>query len=120
MLAAVVPHLDEVASGGRAAVKIAFLGGARHLVAAGRAIDVAATGRERFENRIEALHDVRFAANHLAIAAFESPYAAAGADVTTVDSLGGEVFRAADVIDVIRNANIGHGVTGFEFAHQIV
>src|ERR1700716_4713448 len=62
---AVVDHLDEVACARGAAVKIAFFSRAGHLVASGRSIDVAASGRERFENRIKALRDFYFAADHL-------------------------------------------------------
>src|ERR1051325_11731715 len=64
----VVDHLDEMASADRAAVQIAVLGGACDLLAARRALDAAATGCERLEDRIEALHDVLVAADHHAIA----------------------------------------------------
>src|SRR5712692_9879489 len=119
VLDAVVDHFDEVASAGRAAVQIAFLGGASYLVAAGGAINIAAARSECFENRIETSHDVGLAADHLAIAAFEAPNAAAGADVAIVDALGGEFFRTADVIDIVRISAIDHGVSGFEFSRQI-
>src|SRR2546426_651107 len=102
---------------GRAAVKIAFFGRAAYLVAAGCTIDVAATGRERFENRIEALHDVGFAADHLTIAPFEAPDAAAGANVTIMDSLGRKFFRAADIIDVVGISTIDDDVVLFKLAN---
>ena len=86
---AVVNHLDEMACAGRAAMEIALFGGAAGFFAAGSAIDIAAAGRERFEDGIEMLDDVSFAANHLAVAALESPDAAAGADIHVVNALGG-------------------------------
>src|SRR5216684_2438912 len=120
VLDAVVHHLDEVAGAGRAAVKITFFGSARHFVAAGSAINVAAAGRERFENRIEALHNISLAANHLAIAALKAPNAAAGADIAIVNSFRGEFFRAADIIDVVRIAAVDDHIVFLELAHQIV
>src|SRR5260370_22851573 len=98
---AVVNHLDEVASTGRAAVEIALLGSAGYFFAARRAIDIAAARRKRFENGIESLHDVGFASDHLAITAFEAPDAAAGADVAIVDALGGEFFGAAHGVGAV-------------------
>src|ERR1700753_1592524 len=77
VLDAVVHHFYEMAGTGRAAGQVAFFRRAANLVAAGSAIDRAAAGCERFEDRIEMLHDVRLAANHLAIAALEPPNAAA-------------------------------------------
>src|SRR6266513_5132568 len=110
ILDTVVNHLDEVAGSGRATVKIPFLGGATNFVASRRAIDVATARRERFENRIEALHDLRLATDHLAIAALEAPYASACADVAIVDSLFREFFRAANVIDIVGISSIDHGI----------
>src|SRR5260370_5403372 len=89
ILNAVVHHLDEVAGAGRAAVKITFFGSTRYLVAAGSAINVATAGRERLQNRIEALHNVGLAANHLAIAALKAPDSAAGAYIAIVNSFRG-------------------------------
>src|SRR6266404_2830923 len=117
---AVVDHFDEVAGAGGTTVKVTLLRGAGHLIAAGSALHVAAPRRKRLEDGIETLYDGRLAANHLAIAAFEAPDAAAGTDIAIVDSLGGEFFGAANVIDVVRISTIDHGVAGLEFADQIV
>ena len=94
VLDAVVHHLDEVSGAGGAAVDIAFFGGAGQLVAARGAGNVAASGSQRFEDRIELLHHFVRAADHHAVAAVESPDAAAGADVDVVDSFFAEL-RAA-------------------------
>jgi len=82
-------------------VQVAFLGGAGNFVTAGRAVHVAAAGGQRFEDGVEVLHDVVFAADHLAVAAFESPDAAAGANVDVVNALAAQFLGAADVVDVI-------------------
>ena len=59
VLDAVVHHLDEVAGAARPAVQIALLGGAADLLASRRARDVARAGRQRGEDRVEALHHRR-------------------------------------------------------------
>ena len=59
VLDAVVDHLDEVAGAGRPAVQVAVLGRSADLLAARRARDVAASRRERLEDRIEALRRPR-------------------------------------------------------------
>src|SRR5437660_5478637 len=109
-----------MAGTGRAAVKVAFLGGAGDFVASGGALHIAASGSERLENRVESLYGGRFAADHLAIAAFEAPDAAAGADIAIVDALGREFFRPANVVNVIGISAINDNVVLFKFADQIV
>ena len=59
VLDAVVDHLHEVARAARPAVQVAVLGGAADLLAARRAIDVAAARGERLEDGIETLHASR-------------------------------------------------------------
>ena len=83
---AVVHHLHEVPGARRPAVNVAFFGGAAEFFAAGSARNVAASRRQRFENRIEPLHRFFRAADHHAVAALESPHAAAGADVDVVNA----------------------------------
>ena len=101
-------------------MQVAFLGGAAGFFAAGSAIDIAASGSERFENRVEVLDDVVFAANHLAVTALEAPDAAAGADVNVVDAFGGELLGAADVVDVVGVAAVDDDVADVELAAQFV
>jgi hypothetical protein len=57
---------------------------------------------------------VFFAADHHAVAALESPDAAAGAYVHVVDALGGEFLGAADVVYVIGIAAVDEDVAGLE------
>ena len=60
------------------------------------------------------LDDRRFAADHHAVAALETPDAAAGADVHVVDALRGELLRAPDVVDVVRIAAVDQDVVLLE------
>src|SRR5580704_14258889 len=85
VLDAVVYHLYEVAGTRGAAVEIALLGGATQFFATRSAINRAAPGGERLEDRIEVLHDVRLATDHLAVAALKSPHAAAGSAIHIMD-----------------------------------
>src|SRR6267142_4692100 len=114
----VVDHFYEVAGAVGAAMQIAFFGCAGGLFAAGSAVDVAAAGRQRLENRVEVLNHFVFAADHLAIAAVESPDAAAGADIDIVNPLGLQFFGAANVVDVIGVAAVNQDVAGREFRNQ--
>src|SRR5690348_3597998 len=60
------------------------------------------------------LYDVVGPANHHAVAAFEAPDAAAGAYVGVIDFVCGEIFGAANIIDVIGIAAINEDVTRIE------
>ncbi len=73
----VVNHLHEVAAAVRAAMQVAFFGCTLGFLTAGGAIDVAAAGSQTLKNGIEVLNDAGLAADHLTIAAFQSPDAAA-------------------------------------------
>ena len=68
---------------------------------------------------VEMFDDLGFAADHHAISAFQSPYAAAGADIHVVDALCGKLLRAADVVDVVGVAAIDQDVAGFEQRQQV-
>ena len=100
-------------------MQIALLGRAADLLAARRARDVAAAGRQGGEDRIEVLHRVGLAADHHAVAALEAPDAAAGADIDIVDALGRQLLRAADVVDVVGVAAVDQDVAGLEMRQQI-
>src|ERR1700730_19238319 len=80
----VVDHFHEVAGARWAAMEVSLFRGAGDLFAAGSARCVAATWREGLENGIEMADGVVLAADHLAVAAFESPDASASADVNVV------------------------------------
>src|SRR5258708_32695011 len=98
MFDAGMDHLDEVTGAVGAAVKVAFLGSASNLLALGgtrRCIDARCQG---VEDGVEALHDVGFAANHLAVAAFEPPDAATDPTIKGVDAVGFECVSTPDII----------------------
>src|SRR5215831_5420321 len=97
---AVVHHLDEMAGAVRTAVQIAVLGSSVHRAARG-AWDVATGRRQGGKDRVEMFDDPSFAADHHAVAAFQPPDTAAGADVDIVDALGRQLLGAANVVDVI-------------------
>src|SRR5262245_15267216 len=99
----------------RPAMQIALFGGTYRLFAAGGAGNVSAAGRQRLENRIEVLHHLVFAADHLAVAALEPPYAATGADIDIMNAFWLELLGATDVVDVIGVAAVDEDVAGFQF-----
>src|SRR4029077_6138293 len=71
-----------------------------------------------FEDRIEALDGFFRAANHHAIAAFQSPDTAAGADVDVVHAFAGAEFGAANVIFEVRIAAVDDGVARLHGADE--
>src|SRR5690242_11074162 len=89
VLDAVVHHLDEMSGARRAAVQVAFFGGVTHFFAPGSSLDIAAPGCERLEDRIKPLHNVRFPANHLAVAALKPPDSATRAHITVMNTSRG-------------------------------
>ena len=101
-------------------MQVAFLRRPANFFAARGARNISPAWRKRFENGIEAFHHRRFPANHLAIAALQSPDAAARAHVTVMNSLRGKLFRAANVINVVRISAINHHVVFFKLANQIM
>ena len=114
VLDAVVDHLDEVARATRAAVQIAVFGGAADLLPAGRARSLIDTWGQRGEDRVEALDDGIFAADHQAVAALRSPDPAAGSDVHIVDAFRFQIGGAANVIVVVGVAAVDDHVVAFE------
>src|SRR5216684_5035580 len=95
---------------GRSAMQVTLFRRSAGFLAAGRAIHITSPWRERLEDRIEMPHNIGFAANHLAVAALESPYAAAGAHVHIVQPFGGQFLCPADIIDVVGISAVNHDV----------
>src|SRR5579883_3037545 len=96
----VMDHLDEMAGADGPAMDIAALRARIAAIAAGSSLDLPQTGCERGEKRIKALHHVPRTADHKAIAAFQPPNAAGGADVEIVDSALSQGRGTADVIAI--------------------
>ena len=62
--------------------------------------------------------DLGLAADHLAEAALQSPYAAAGAGIDVVDALGAQRLGAAEVVDVVGVAAVDQDVARLEPAGE--
>ena len=97
----IVDHFDEMPGATRTAMQIALFGGAAKLLSCRRACDVPAAGRQRGKDGIQTLNDRCLAADHHAVAALQSPDAAARADIDVVNSLRRELLSAPDVIHII-------------------
>ena len=74
---------------------------------------------ERGEDRAEVRERVVGAADHHAVAALESPYAAAGADVDVPDAARLECGRARHVVAVEAVAAVDHHVARFERRERV-
>ena len=101
-------------------MEVAQLGGALVFRAPDGAWNVTDARREGVENRVEVVDDSLLAANHHAVAAVESPNAAARADIDIVDATRGDVLRATDVVDVIGIAAVDDGVAFFEKREEFI
>src|ERR1700681_3380928 len=104
----------------RAAMQIAFFSGPGGFFTAGSAINISAARRQRFENGIKMFHNVVFAADHLAIAALESPDPAARADINIVQAFRGEFFCATNVVNVVGVSSVDEDVAFVELRNEIV
>src|SRR5206468_2974908 len=116
---AVVNHLDEMACTVRSAVEVALLGRTGRVIASRRAFDVANARGEARKNRVETLYRRRLATDHHAIAALKSPDAATRADVDVVNALRRKLFRAPNIVDVVRVAAIDQDVAGLDERQEI-
>jgi hypothetical protein len=93
-------------------MEVAILGSAAHLLASGRALDIAASRRQGLQNRVEALDGGVRAANHHAVAARDAPHAAARPHVHVVDALGLEPMGATHIVLEHGIATIDDDVVG--------
>ena len=76
-------------------------------------------GSEGFEDGAEALDGLNVAADHHAVALFQAPDAARGADIDEVEALGCGFSVAADGILVVGVASVNEGVAGGEMRLQL-
>src|SRR6185437_12533070 len=97
-----------------AGMYIALRGPVLFHMAAGCRCDVTHAGRERREYRFEPFEHGFVAADHHAIAALQSPHAAAGPDIDVGEALGLERFGAADVVLIERITAIDNGIARLE------
>src|SRR5215469_8662340 len=88
------------------AMQITLFGRAAELLASWRARNVASARRQRCENRVETLNHFLLPADHHAITAFQSPDAAAGADVNVMNFFRRQFLGATDIIHVVGVASV--------------
>ena len=114
ILDAVVNHLDEVACAARPAVQPTGLLRRDVPGATWRALGRIETWGDGVPQRGESIHSSIIAADHEAVATFESPHSAGGADIEEVNSLLSCLGRVADVLAVVRVAAVDEGVARTE------
>ena len=98
----------------RSGMDVTVLGARIAAVTARRARHVTGTWRQRFEDRIELVDDIFRAADHHAVAAFEPPDAAAGANVDMMDVALFKSFGAADIVFPECVAAVDNDIAGFQ------
>src|SRR5437660_11974577 len=87
LLDAVVNHLDEMPGAVWTAVQITLLRRAAEFLASRRTCDVTDARGQSGEDGIYSLNHCRLAADHHAVAALQSPHAAARSDIGVAHSL---------------------------------
>src|SRR5690348_9667075 len=93
-------HLDEMPRAALAAVQIALLGGAANLLTPRGARRGSHARGQRGKEGVEPLDRLLVAANHQAVAALQSPDAAAGADIEIVHPLRLQGSSAPDILTI--------------------
>src|SRR6266540_3348347 len=105
-------HFDKVAGAGRPAVQVAVLGLRRFTGAAGGALGGLDARCQRGEDRLQVGYRILGTTDHEAVAALETPDAAARAAVHQPDPPLGQLPGPADVVAVIGVAAVDDHVTG--------
>src|SRR5262249_24963370 len=95
---AVMDHLDEMARAGRAAVDVPFFRRAFQVLASGSPSDLASSGRQCSEDRLQMIEDLFLAADHQTITAIGAPDAARGADINIMDAFFVELLGPPHVV----------------------
>jgi hypothetical protein len=98
---------------------IALFGGACDLLTPRRARDVAHPGRQRLENRVEALHRLIRAADHQAVATLQAHHASARAHIYMADLLRREFLGPENVVHVVGVAAVDEEVAGLEMGQDV-
>jgi hypothetical protein len=111
-------HLHEVSGAIWAAMQITVLGLGRLAGGAwGARCCIDARG-EGLEDRVEMFYHIILTADHVAVAALQTPDAAADADIDIVDALGFQFVGAADVVVIVGIAAIDQDVAGLHQRHD--
>src|SRR5205807_8436229 len=109
---AIVDHFDEMSGAIATGVDVAQFSTWIAAIPPERARRIAAPGRERLEQWIEARDDFLGAANHHAIAALESPDTAAGPDIDIMYGAFLKLFGAPNIVFPESIAAIDNNVAG--------
>jgi hypothetical protein len=100
-------------------VEVPGLRSAANLLPSGSARNIAGAWGQGPKDRIEVPDNVGFAADHHAIAPFQSPDPAAGPHIHVVNSFGPKLRSSPDVVDVIGVPAVDENIAGFEIGRQI-
>src|SRR6185437_1421018 len=119
VLDTVMHHLDEMPGARWPGMNVAALGAGDGVLAAGRARNIAKTGRERREDRVEMIHSLFRTPDHQAVAALDAPDAAGGAAIDVANVLLGQFLGAADVVLVEGIAAIDDDVVRLQQAAEM-
>ena len=115
---AVVNHFDEMAGAGGTTVQISVLNRARFPLAPRCALDLSHSRSQRLEDRIEALDRFHLPADHHAVAAIETPDAAARPHVNVMNPLFRQMLRPPQVVLEIRVTAVDDYVARFKPLRQ--
>src|SRR6202790_4523619 len=107
VLDSVVDHLYKVPGAIGATVQIALLGGTADRFAARRSRRAANAWRECRKSRVQVLYHAFFPANHHAVAAFKTPYAAARPHIYIMNFLWCEFLGATNIVGLEMRQEVG-------------
>src|SRR2546422_4016384 len=119
VLNSVVHHLYKMACARWSAVKISVFDGAGGFVTSRRARNITAARRQRFEDGIEMPKSFFGTADHRAVAAFQSPHAAAGPYVHIVDALIAQGDGTTGVVFEVRVAAVDDDIVRLHAISEI-
>src|SRR6266542_5688033 len=101
------------------AVEVTVLDRAFNFFTSRSARNISRPGCQSLENRIETANGFLRPANHHAVAAFQTPHAATGADVYVIDAFLAQANRAARIVFVIRVASVDDRIAALNARGQV-
>ena len=110
ILNSVVNHFHKVSAAVWSAMQITLLRGAWHIFARGSDRNGSLAWRQRAEDWIKTFHTCLGSANHLAVTAIKTPYAARSSNVNIVNARLGQFLGATNVVLVITIAAVNQRV----------
>src|SRR5262249_51417009 len=110
----------EVARAGGAAIEITFFRRAVCVLATRRSRDLASSGRQCFEDRLQMVEGLLLAADHQTVTSLGAPDAARGADINITDAFFIERLCATHVVFEMRIAAVNDDVAAGHKLRQYV